>query len=129
MKKLFLAGISAIALAAGVSSAAWADGVNLDTSNSVGAAAGLDNSEVKGIGGGSKFGDSDALAINALSQVSASSLAGGDLQSGIDGNLADQMDFSNHAFQNETASQNNFASGINAAQQGAVAIAGAVSNH
>jgi len=129
MKKLFLAGISAIALAAGVSSAAWADGVNLDTSNSVGAAAGLDNSEVKGIGGGSTFGDSDALAINALSQVSASSLAGGDLQSGIDGNLADQMDFSNHAFQNETASQNNFASGINAAQQGAVAIAGAVSNH
>ena len=129
MKKLFLAGISAVALAAGVSSTAWADGVTINDGSTLGAASGLDNSEVKGIGGGSAFGDSDALAINALSQVSASTLAGTDVPDGVYGTMADQMDFSDHAFQNETASQNNFASGINASQQGAVAIAGAVSNH
>lgn len=129
MKKAFLAGLSAIALVAGVSTAALADGVNLDSSSSAGAAAGLDDSEVKGIGGGSGFGSDNALAVNALSQVSASSLAGGNLSNGVSGQMADQMDFNNHAFQNETASQNNFASGINAAQQGAVAIAGQVSNH
>jgi len=127
MRKHLLAGLSAFALVTALSGAAWAAGADLYSSNP-GSAAGVNGSEIEGIGGGSTFGASDALAVNALSQVSASALTSGSIDSVL-GDMAGDMSYSDHAFQNETASQNNFASAINATQQGAVAIAGAVSNH
>jgi len=127
MRKHLLAGLSAFALVTALSGAAWAAGTEVNNSNP-GSAAGVNDSEIEGIGGGSTFGASDALAVNALSQVSASALAGS-TTADVSGNMAGDMSYSDHAFQNETASQNNFASAINATQQGAVAIAGTVSNH
>ena len=127
MRKHLLAGLSAFALVTALSGAAWAAGAEVNNSYP-GSAAGVNDSEIEGIGGGSTFGGSDALAVNALSQVSASALAGSTITD-VSGNMAGDMSYGDHAFQNETASQNNFASAINATQQGAVAIAGTVSNH
>lgn len=67
-------------------------------------------------------GSANVVAVNALSQVAAQTIV---VQQSVveGGGYNAKMDFGNNTFRNQVGVANNFNTGMNAAQQGAVAIA------
>lgn len=113
MKKALLASVAAFALVLGTAGIGFASDI-------------LSHADVDG--GNVHFSDvghDNAVSVNALQQVSTNTATVSAKKSSIiDGSLAhDGMDFGNHTFQNQVLDVNNFALGINQAQQGAVSVA------
>ncbi len=116
MTKTLLAAIAAFALVLGTAGIAAADGDIDSNHNSVG------DTEVEF--GHDSIDHKNAVSVNALQQVSTGNITLND-HSELDGEhlASDGMSFGHSTFENQLLDVNNFAQGINVAQQGAVSIA------
>ena len=137
-KTKLLTGVSAFALAAALSSGAWADGVSIfidsNVSDVIVNAAGVDQDVATGSADGS-IGDSNTGDIGQavsgvwLGQVVVNAV--NNLKSGFSGSvtLAASMSFGANTFDNQIANVNNFNTAVNAVQQGAVTITVAIGSN
>ena len=120
-KKTLFSGVAAFALLMGTVGTAGADGPEgeIEVKN-----VDVDGAEVEF--GHDSFTKKNAVSIQALQQtVSNAVIVQGDHKNAlVDGEFAHHgMDFGNKTFQEQVLDVNNFALGINQAQQGAVSIA------
>lgn len=116
MKKALLASVAAFALVLGTA------GIGFASDFSVLSHADIDGGNVHF----SDVGHDNAVSVNALQQVSTGTItiSGTHDNTLVDGSFAhDGMKFGNNTFENQILDVNNFALGINQAQQGAVSVA------
>lgn len=121
MTKTLLAGIAAFALVFGTAGVAWADHdeASVDINH-------VDIGDVEVEFGHDSIDHKNAVSVNALQQVTTNTaqVVGTHDNELVSGSFAhDGMDFDHSTFEHQILNANNFALGINQAQQSAVSIA------